>query len=402
MSFSLFRPKNKEIDKIYLDHASTTPVDAEVLEYMYSIEKKHFANPSSIYVAGLESKRVLTDARKKVVDIIHARPQEIVFTASGTEADNMALFGIVRASQIKKPHIVVSAFEHPAILEAANVLEGEGVFVTKIMPNEEGVIDPKDIEHALTPDTVLVSIMHVNNEIGTIQPLKEIGKVIRDYRHKMQRVQHCDYPYFHSDASQSPCYLDINREKLGVDLMTLDGSKIYGPKGVGALYIKEGVNIAPYIVGGGQEGGKRAGTENVARIAGFALALEKVVHGMEKESERLKDLQKYFFDALVKEFGNEMSINGSREIRIANNINICFPHKDAEFMVIQLDQAGIVCSAASACNNLKDISGSYVIETLGNAGRNCAESSLRFTMGKTTTKAHIDKTIQVLQKVVKK
>jgi len=393
----MFTPK-----KIYLDYASTTPVDRRVLKLMYRIEKKYFHNPSSIYSAGMEAKKVLAEARKKVADLVHARPQEIIFTGSGTEADNLALFGTVRASQLKNRHVIISAFEHPAILEAASILESEGVLVTKIMPDSEGLINPKDIQSALTPDTVVVSIMYANNEIGTVQPLKEISKVIRDYRHSQNRVQHCDYPYFHTDASQAPCYLDINREKIGADLMTLDGSKIYGPKGIGALYIKEGVAIVPFVVGGGQEKGLRSGTENISRIVGFAEALEIAVSIREKEYVRMVPLQIYFFDQLVKYFGTTMRINGSREQRLVNNINICFPHTDAEFTVIQLDRAGISASAASACVSLKDISGSYVIETLGEQGKGCSESSVRFTLGRATMTRDIDKTIKILQKIIKK
>lgn len=399
--FGFLRGGAKKQPRIYLDHASTTPLDPVVLLHMYDLEKKYFENPSSIYTEGMEAKRILEQSRKHVADIIHARPQEIVFTGSGTEADNLAVLGLVRASKIKKPHIIISAFEHPAILEAADLLEKEGTFVTKIFPNEAGLVNPKDIKNALTPDTALVSVMYANNEIGTIQPLKEIVKVLREYRHAQNRVQHCDYPYFHTDASQAPCYLDINRDKIGVDLMTLDGSKIYGPKGVGALYIKEGINIAPAIVGGGQEHGLRSGTENVARISGFARALGKAVVMREEESARLKKLQDYFFETALKNFGNKVAINGSRIMRLPNNINICFKHVDAEFAVIQLDQAGIACSAASACSNLRGNTGSYVIASLGEAGKDCDQSSLRFTMGRGTVKKDIDRTIKVLEKIIK-
>lgn len=388
--------------RIFLDYASTTPISLSVKRAMLSVEKK-FENPSSLYTEGLEARRIMREARKKVADTIHVRPQEIVFTGSGTEADNLALVGIVRAwAGPRKPHVIVTDIEHPAILEVCAVLETEGVFVTRIKVKENGIVDPKDIRSALTEDTVLVSVMYANNEIGTIQPLKEIAKVIREYRHRMGRNQHLDYPYFHTDASQAPLYLDINREHIGVDLMTLDGSKIYGPKSIGVLYMKEGVRLMPIMYGGGQEQGLRPGTENISLITGFAEALSLAVKNREKESARLSTLQAYFFDQLVNHFGDKIRINGDRTLRIPNNINICVQGLDAEFAVIRLDEADIACSSASACATLKDGAGSYVIGALGEDGRSCIESSLRFTMGKSTTKREIDQTIATLQKIIQK
>ncbi|MFT5180109.1 MAG: cysteine desulfurase, partial [Candidatus Paceibacteria bacterium] len=252
--------------------------------------------------------------------------------------------------------------------------------------NEEGLVDINQLENSLKENTVLVSIMYANNEIGTVQPIGKIGRIVKKFKGMKE------YPYFHTDASQAPNYLDCVVDRLGVDLMTLDGSKIYGPKGVGCLYKKHNVDISSIIIGGGQEKGLRAGTENVAGIVGFAKALEIAGKLREKESARLKELQKYFFD------NTDYEVNGSMEHRLPNNINICVKGLDAEFEVIKLDEKGVACSFMTACKNLEDDSDSYVITALGK--KECAGSSLRFSMGRGTTKDEIKEVINILSKSV--
>lgn len=401
--------------RVFMDHASATPVDPSVQDLMADLTETHFHNPSALYGEACAAKKILTESRASVAKTLGVRPEEIVFTASGTESDNMALFGLVRAWRSKRPpHIVTTSIEHPAILEACAALEAEGVLVTRVSPDENGIVDPKSVKAALTPDTVLVSVMYANNEIGTIQPIAQIAKVIRDYRNECGRDIHLSAPYFHTDASQAPAYLDVRRDKIGVDLMTLDGMKIYGPKGVGMLYVRTDVPIAPLLHGGAHERGLRPGTENVPAIAGFALALQKVQAHREGESARLKVLQDHFIHELDRRFGGKFCLNGDRNKRLPNNVNICIPNVDSEFAVIQLDQMGIAASAASACVSLKDAAGSYVIEALEavrhagrqdakagpHSGHQCHESSVRFTMGRGTKKAHIEAVLSALTRVI--
>jgi cysteine desulfurase len=386
--------------RIFLDYASTTPIDKKVLRAMLPYLEKSFENPSALYKEGVDAKRRIEDARRTIALILHVEPSDIVFTASGTEADNLALLGIYESACVWrtdiKPHIITTTIEHPAVLEACREIERRGGEVTYVEVDESGIVSPDAIRQALTPATILVSVMYANNEIGTIQPVKEISKVIRTYStaHPASKV------YFHTDASQAPNYLSVNCESLGVDLMTLDASKIYGPKGIGLLVAKKHVGISPIIFGGGQEKGLRSGTENVPAIVGFAEALIRAEAMREKESGRLKALRDYF----ISEMRNRYPIfrlNGDAEHRLPNNINVCAPGLDAEFAVLQLDTLGISCSSASACKSLSEISSSYVIENLGQQGKECGTSSLRFTLGRGTTKAHVTSTLRALEHVLK-
>lgn len=389
---------------IYLDYASSTPVDRRVFSAMKPYFSERFYNAAALYKEGVEARKVVDAARSRIAKILNARAKNIIFTGSGTESVNLALVGTVRAFKHKHPevmpHIITSVVEHPATLEACRMLEMEALAkVTYVSVNEDGLVSPKDIEDALSPETVLVSIMYANNEIGTVQPIKEIARRVKLWKLHNKREEN-DYPFVHTDASQAANYVSLDREKLGIDMMTLDGQKIYGPKGVGILFAKSDVSLAPIIYGGGQEKGLRSGTENVAAIIGMAEALEITQTMREKESARLAALQTYFFDEIKKNF-SEMKINGSVSSRIPNNINICIPRVNAEFLVLEFDAKGIACASVSACKNLNDESASHVIDALPHGGE-CSRSSLRFSLGRNTSKSDLKKVLKLLPELVSK
>jgi cysteine desulfurase len=400
--------KNKSNkDRVFLDYASVTPVDSRVADIMSEIQNNTWANPSAIYSSGLEAKEVLQQSKQKIANLLGGQSKEIFFTASGTESDNLAILGVFEHYYNTKklfpksnlgqkgfvPHIVTTVIEHPAILEACKEIERRGGEVTYVGVGEDGIVSPKDIASSIKENTVLVSVMYANNEIGTIQPIHDISRRIKDWRQKSNSV----LPYFHTDACQGTL-LPLNVQKLGVDMMTLDGIKMYGPRGIGFLYVKFGVEISPVNFGGGQEGGLRSGTENLPAVAGFAKALEIAEEVREKESERLTEIRDYAIEKILKTFPSA-TLNGSRESRLPNNINICFPGLDAEFAVISLDVAGISASYASSCLTLKESSSSYTIGALGK--KDCATSSLRFTLGRESTKGDIDTLVEKLQIIIK-
>ncbi len=399
---------------------------------MRPFESEQFANPAAIHAEGMVAKRAVAEARTSIARLLNIRSEEIIFTASGSEADNLAILGLVekaRETGTGPLHIITTNIEHPAVLETCRHLEKNAVAGSKIevayVPVEpNGIVDPKKIAAVVRPETLLVSVQLANSEIGTIQPLRDIARALADVRKNRQGNDQKNpeknlksaWPYFHTDASQAPNYLDPNLQKYGVDMMTLDAAKIYGPKGIGLLAVKRHVPLAPIILGGGQERGLRAGTENVPAIIGFAEALKIAGQMHDAETSRLRALQNYFIEQLMlpahssEKKHSTIILNGDREQRLPNNINVCVPGLDAEFSVIKLDAAGIACSAASACTNLADISYSYVIEALQNAessknsatekNPNCKSSSLRFTMGRGTTKRQIDLTLQALRSII--
>lgn len=390
--------------RIYLDHASTTAVAPEVLKAMVPYFSKQFYNTTALYKEGVDSNRELSRARKSVAENLHALSDEIIFTGSGTEADNIAVLGVLKASLkiFAKPHIILSTIEHPAIIELIPEIRRMGGEVTMVPVNEFGIVNPNDVRDALKASTVLVSVMYANNEVGTIQPIREIAKSIR--HHKKNRLARrqakvLGYPYFHTDASQAANYCSLNILQLGVDLLTLDGSKIYGPKGVGMLFVKRNTAIEPIIFGGGQEMGLRSGTESLASIVGFATALSMSVVLSEKESKRLTKLRDETIKKILKKFP-ESSLNGHHVERLPNNINICFPGIDGEFAVIKADALGIMCSTASSCRTLSENSHSYVLEAMGNKQK-CSESSLRFSLGRGTTSDHTRALLKLLPSVIK-
>jgi cysteine desulfurase len=389
--------KNKK--HVFLDYASITPLDKNVSKKMKQFEVATFSNPSALYSSALAAKDAVVESRKKIAEVLDTTKDQIYFTSGGTEANNLAILGIFNAFKINDfiPHFVTTTIEHPSILEVFKEVELKGGEVTYVNVNEKGIVSPKDVMSAIKTNTILVSVMYANNEIGTIQPISEIGRAIKEYR-KNNKADENFTPYFHTDASQAVLYLNLNTHSLGVDLLTIDGIKMFGPRGAGILFKKEIVKIEPIIFGGGQEKGLRSGTENVPAIVGLSEALEIAKNKKENESARLMILRDYAIQEILNNFPNS-HLNGSLEKRLPNNINICFPKIDAEFAVVALDVNGVSCSYSSSCRTLKEDSSSYVVESLGN--KDCALSSLRFTLGRESTKGDIDFLVKALKKIVK-
>lgn len=358
--------------------------------------EENFANPSALYNEALEAKSKLGDARGKIAQILGCQKSEIIFTSGGTEGNNLALLGIFEAHKTKNftPHIITTAIEHSSILEVCKEIERRGGEVTYLPVDEEGIVKVKDIRDAFKENTVLVSVMFANNEIGTIQPIKEIGRAIKDWQQKHNST----FPYFHTDACQVVLYEDLNVQKLGVDLLSIDGIKMYGPRGAGVLVARGNVMLQPIVFGGGQESGRRSGTENVVSAVGLARALETAQDLREKESIRLSEIRDYAIEKILKTFP-QAKLNGSQTERLPNNVNVCFSKLDAEFAVISLDVAGISASYSSSCRTLAEDSSSYVVSALGKP--DCAASSLRFTFGRETRKSDIDALVLALQKIIK-
>lgn len=355
-----------------------------------------FGNPNSIHQMGVMAKNAVENARKNVASAFNCHTDEIVFNSGGTEGNNSAIFGIfnhlrkdgVRYSDI---HAITTNIEHSSVLECFKELEKRGVKVDYATVEKNGIVDSQKIKKLLKKETVLVSVMYVNNEIGTIQPIREIAKVIRNFRKNLPSVSKI-YPLLHTDACQAPLFLNLNVQKLGVDLMTIDGQKIYGPKGVGALFIKRGVEIEPIIYGGGQERGLRSGTENVPLIAGLGKAIEIVGKNRIKNSERLSKIRDYGIKKIEEKIKTAV-LNGDGIKRLPNNINISITEIDPEFVVLQLDEKGIVCSTKSAC--LREEETSYVVSALGNDDKH-SKTSLRFSLGLDTTKKDMDYLVKTL------
>lgn len=369
---------------IYLDYAATTPVDPRVLKAMKPYLGEKFGNPSSIHQYGQATRKAIDEAREICKRLLGAFSiHEIIFTGSGTESCNTAIFGAAFAG--RKKHIVLSAIEHPAVLEPARYLRDNfGFKLTEVKPGKDGIVKVEDIEAAITDDTCLVSVMYANNEIGTIQPIKKIAKVCRERG-----------VIFHTDACQAPGYLDINAEHLGVDLMTLNSSKVYGPKGVGLLYVRQGVKITPHILGGGQEFRMRGGTENPALIYGFAKALELTLKNSQKEAAREEKLRDKLLNELLK-LG--LKVNGSMEKRLPNNINLQVPGISGESLVMRLDMEGLAASSGSACSSGKT-EPSHVLLALGQ-NETQALQSLRLTLGRQTSDSEIKSAGKILKSVI--
>ncbi len=380
--------------EIYLDNAATTKPDKEVVSVVCDAMKELYGNPSSMYRVGHKAKIALDDAREKIADIIGAkRSDEILFTAGGTESDNIAIFGVARAYKEKKKHIITSKIEHYAVLHPCERLEKEGFEVTYLNVDRYGMVNPKDIKDALREDTVLVSVMYANNEIGTIEPLSEISEIIKDFRNKNKTP----FPYFHTDACQASGYLNLNIEKLGVDMMTLNGSKVYGPKGVGILYSKFGIRLEPLIYGGGQEKGVRSGTENLPAILGLAKALELAEKNKREEVKRLWALNKKLTNGILNNISKTF-LNGHPGKRLPNNVNITILDIEGEALILHLDNEGIYTSTGSACTS-GSLDPSHVILATG-LPYEAAHGSLRFTMGKDTKKEDIDYVLEKLPPIV--
>lgn len=381
--------------RVFLDHATTTPVRKEVLEAMTPYWSENFGNPGTIHKDGVVAKKALDESRKKVAQILQCHTDEVIFTASGTESNSTAVFGILNkmeeeGNNLKNLHIITTKMEHPSILEWFKRYEKKGVKVSYLEIDKNGIVDLKELRKVLTSQTVFVSVMYVNNEIGTIQPITKITHILKDFgKENNTKI------IFHSDASQAPLYLSVDTNSLGVDLLTIDGQKIYGPKGVGVLFKKRNIDISPLLAGGSQEMGLRAGTENIPLIVGLTKALELSEKDKVEESERLLKLREKFIDRVLKEIPGSV-LNGSREQRIPSNVNISIPNIDSEYMIIKLDAKGIACSSKSACmGRIK--SASYVVEATGN----CMGNSLRFNLGKSTTEKDIDYVVDMIKQSIK-
>jgi len=393
--------------QIYLDYAATTYIDPRVLQKMKPYLTTAYGNASSLYSLGRQAKTAIEKAREEVAKILGVSFQEIIFTGSGTESDNMAIFGIARSYQNFGNHIIVSKIEHKAVLESAKKLEKEGFKVTYLNVDSNGIVKLDELKKTLNQKTILVSIMYANNEIGTIQPIKEISRIISNFRkqsakRKAQSVHDSrfaisDLPAFHTDACQAAGALSLKIKDLGVDLLTLNGSKIYGPKGVGCLYVNKNYKIEPLIVGGSQEMGLRAGTENTALIVGFAEALKLAEKLRKKESQRLRSLRDYFIKNVLKTIPH-CWLNGHFQKRLPNNINFSFAGIEGESLVLKLDQYGIFASTGSACTST-DLKPSHVLMALG-LKEELAHGSLRLTLGRKTTKKDLDYVLKILPKIV--
>ncbi len=382
--------------QVYLDHSALTPTRREVVDLMCKIEDRKLGNPSSMHMGGKEARDLIEDARKTVADAMDARPDEIVFTGSGTESDNMAILGAARAHTAHGKHIVSCKTEHPAVLETLRYLEEkEGFEVTLLDVDEYGQVSIDDVKNALRDDTILVTIMYANNEIGTIHPISDIGRMLQ----KQRKQNKTPYPLFHTDACQAFGYLDMRVEALHVDLMTVNSSKIYGPKGVGALFVKRGVKIAPITFGGSQEKRLRPGTENVTGIVGFAKAVELARKGCEKEVKRLTKLRDWFIDE-IKDQIPKVRLNGHPEQRLPNNVNISFLDIEGEALLLYLDAEGVQASSGSACTSEK-LDPSHVILALG-VPFEVAHGSIRFSLGRSTTKKDLKRVLGVLPGIVER
>ncbi len=381
--------------KIYLDHAATTPIRPEVEKSMEPYFDKVFGNPSSLHSFGREAKIAVDDAREKVAGVFGRRSQEIIFTSGGTESCNLALFGIARAHKDKGKHIIISKIEHHAVLHAAMELESEGFEITYLDVDKDGLVDPKALAKAIRKDTILVSVMYANNEIGTIEPIAEIGKEILKKRREYKHI----YPFFHTDACQATGYLDLNVDRLHVDLMTINGSKMYGPKGAGVLYLSKGTNLKPMLYGGGQEFSYRSGTENLPGIVGLAEALLLAQKEKMKESARVKKLRDKLIKGIEKNIP-DVKLNGHAEKRLPNNVNMTITDIEGEAMLLYLDELGIAASTGSACTSTT-LDPSHVLLALGLPYED-AHGSLRLTLGKENTEKDVDYLLKVLPDIVEK
>lgn len=390
----LFQEK-KQGKFVYLDHAATTPLHKEVLVSMKPYLSEVYGNASSLHWAGREARQAIEKARASVAKTFECSSEEIIFTSSGTESDNVAILGFARANKEKGNHIITSSIEHHAVLHCMKQLEKEGFEITYLTPDESGVLSVQQVKKALRKETILVSVMCANNEIGTIQPIAEIGNLIEKYRIK----EETSTPVFHTDACQATQYLDLNTKQLHVDLMTINGGKIYGPKGVGVLYRKRGIKLQPIQFGGSQEKRLRPGTENTAAIVGMQKALEISQAQKETETTRQTTLRDYFTDRILTEIGNTV-LNGDPNKRLPNNINISFLGIEGEALLLYLDNKGVAVSTGSACTS-QSLEPSHVLTSMG-ATHEVAHSSIRFTLGTNTTKEELDYVLNVLPEIVEK
>lgn len=407
--------------RIYFDYASLTPIDPRVIREMKKYSSMKYANASSIYKEGVDARNTIEKARTDIAGFIDAHSDEILFTSGGTESNNLAIMGALnflldKGVLYEEIHVVVSSIEHSSIIEIANHLKKKGVHVDFIPVNENGIVNIDILKKSLRPNTAIVSVMTVNNEIGTVQPIREIAKIVRDYRKSLcvdilQKVSVGDgseqntektswrnkvlpeianhYPLFHTDASQAGLFQELKAEKLGIQLMTLDAGKMYGPRGTGLLFKKRNVPLAPIIFGGGQEKGLRSGTENIPAIMGFAKAVEIAEKERKSETQRLQELKDLFIESF-KTLRPDMKVHGEDADASPHIANVQIPKIDNEFFVLQLDAKGISCSTKSSC--LRDADESYVLKAIGAN----THTSVRFSFGRWSRKAHIRALIAIL------
>ena len=384
---------------IYLDYAASTPIDKKVLEAMMPYMRRHYGNPSSTHSFGQKTRAAIEQAREQVAHFLHCKADEVILTSGATEANNLAIQGILKTKNYKpqtgKPHIVTTAIEHESVLEPCRSLEKEGIVeVTYVRPQRDGIVLVEDIKNAIKPNTVLVSVMYANSEIGTIQPVQEIGKAIAELKRNTKQR----YPVFHIDAVQAANFLDCNVETLGADLLTLSGHKIYGPKGVGVLYRREGVGVLPVLEGGGQEMGLRSGTENVAAIVGMGVAVENLENPrMMVTNITIRQLRDKLIKAVLKRIPDSQ-LTGSQEKRLENNAHFRFQGVEGRDIVIALDQKGIAVSTGSACSE-KTQEPSHVLLALGLEGKD-ALSSVRVSLGKQTKPEEIENAVKAIAQTV--
>jgi cysteine desulfurase len=374
--------------RIYLDHAATTPTHPEVVKAMLPYFTEAFGNPSSIYSYGQEARGAVEEARTKVAELIGAQNDEIVFTSGGTEADNLAVKGVAYASERKGNHIITTSIEHHAVLEVCKFLEKRGFHITYLPVDKYGLANPDDVKKAITDKTILISVMHASNEVGTIEPVAEVGRIAKGAG-----------IYFHSDAVQTVGHIPVNVDELKVDLLSISGHKFYGPKGVGALYVRKGTKLVPLMQGGEQEKRRRASTENVPAIVGLGKAVELAAQEMSKEAERLAYLRDKLIEGLVKKI-DHIGLNGHPTTRLPNNVNVSVDFVEGESMLLNLDLEGICASTGSACSSAS-LEPSHVLLALGLSPEQ-AHGSLRFTLGRENMEADIERVLEVLPGIVAK
>lgn len=372
--------------QVYLDNSATTPIKGDVLKEMLPFLTEHFGNASSLYTPGLVARRALDEAREKVAALINAKANEVYFTGCGSESDNWVLKGVASSLKNKGNHIITTVTEHPAMLRTCEYLEKNGYEVTYLGIDNQGRLNPAELEAAIKDTTILVSIMMVNNEIGTIHPIKELAAIAK--KHGV---------LFHTDAVQALGNVPIDVKDLGVDFLSMSAHKIYGPKGVGGLYIRRGAKLGTLIFGGGQESGKRAGTENVAGIVGFGKAAELALNSLDEHIKHSTEIRNYLSEKLTAEIP-DVIINGSMDNRHPGNLNVTFKYIEGESILIQLDACGICISTGSACSS-KSLKPSHVLSALG-VPVELIHGTVRFSVGDFTTKEDIDYTVECTKKVV--
>ena len=372
--------------QIYLDNNATTRVAPEVLDAMLPCYQGAYGNASSVHALGQEAKGLLDNARQQLAHLLNAEPNEIVFTSGGTESDNLAIRGIAEASPRPARHIITTRVEHHAVLHTCQAMQKAGIEVTYLRVDSEGMVDPQDVREAITPNTILISVMYSNNEIGTTQVLKEIGQIALEHD-----------VYFHTDAVQAAGKLLLDVDDLNADLLSLAGHKFHAPKGVGALYVRKGTRLRPLFFGGAHERNRRAGTENVPQIVGFGAAAELAGDGLEDRDRSIGELRDYFENEVCRRIP-EVALNGSRTLRISNTSNLRFERADSESLVINLDLAGVACSTGSACAS-GSIEPSHVLLALG-LPVDQAFSSVRFSLSRYTTREEIEAVLDILPGVV--